>query len=89
MVDFLGAFTLFEDEHPFEVMIKVLQASLTFAGLTPAVHMNGTLYISGNAIYENDVMTAISHCEEMGFEESDIVIDTIINGPRDIAPINM
>jgi hypothetical protein len=70
-------------------MIKVLQASLTFAGLTPAVYMNGTLYISGNAIYENDVMTAISHCEEMGFEESDIVIDTIINGPRDIAPINM
>jgi len=46
--------------------------------------MNGTYYVSGNAIYSNDMTTAITHCEEMGFFGSDIVIDTILNGPRDM-----
>jgi len=57
---------------------------LTFAGLTPAIALNGTYYVSGNAIYQNDITTAITHCEEMGFFGKDIVIDTILNGPRDM-----
>lgn len=66
-------------------MIKVLQASITFAGLTPAIQIQDSWFISGNAIYEIDVLSAISHCEQMGYSESDIVIDSIISGPKDIA----
>ncbi len=51
--------------------------------------MNGTYYISGNAIYSNDMTTAITHCEEMGFHGSEIVIDTILNGPREIEPLDV
>lgn len=83
-----GSFTNFEDDQPQEVILKVLQASLTFAGFTPAISLNGTYYISGNAIYSNDMTTAITHCEELGFTGSEIVIDTILNGPRDIEPLD-
>lgn len=71
------------------MILKVLEASLTFAGFTPAIPLNGTYYISGNAIYSNDMTTAITHCEEMGFKGSDIVIDTILNGPRDMEPLDV
>jgi len=46
--------------------------------------LNGTYYVSGNAIYSNDMTTSLTHCEEMGFYGSDIVIDTILNGPREM-----
>jgi hypothetical protein len=88
MILSVGSFTNFEDDQPQEVILKVLQASLTFAGFTPAISLNGTFYISGNAIYSNDMTTAITHCEELGFMGSEIVIDTILNGPRDIEPLD-
>ena len=33
-----------------------------------------------HAIYENDVSSAIKHCEQMGYEEKDIIIDALISG---------
>lgn len=62
---------------------------MTFAGFTPAIDFNGTYYISGNAIYTNDMTTAITHCQELGFRGGEIVIDTILNGPRDMEPLDM
>lgn len=35
-------------------------------------------------MYENDVTTAINHCENIGYAEKDIVIDTILTGPSTI-----
>jgi len=31
-------------------------------------------------VYENDVMAAINHCEMLGYEEEDIIIDSILGG---------
>jgi len=48
--------------------------------MSPAISVFDSLYFSGNAIYENDVSTAISHCEELGYEEKDIIIDSLLSG---------
>ena len=34
-------------------------------------------------------MSAISHCETMGYEETDIIIDSIISGPKELANFDM
>jgi hypothetical protein len=49
-------------------MVKLLQASVSFNGLTPPVEIFNQLYLAGSSIYENDVMSAIAHCEELGYE---------------------
>lgn len=48
--------------------------------MSPAVEIFDSLYFSGNAIYENDVMTAIAHCESLGYDEKDIIIDSLLSG---------
>lgn len=75
-----GAFTSFTERHPPDELIKILQASVSFSGITPAIEAFDSLYFSGSAIYENDVMAAINHCESLGYAEADIVIDAIVGG---------
>jgi hypothetical protein len=75
-------FTSFDERHGSEELIKVLQASVSFSGISPAVEAFGQLYFSGNAIYENDVVGAITHCQSLGYPEEDIVIDTILGGSK-------
>lgn len=48
--------------------------------MSPAVEIFDNLYLSGNSIYENDVASAISHCEELGYSEHDIIIDSLLSG---------
>lgn len=62
-----GAFASFERQQPSD-MVKLLQASVAFSGVIPPVEVFNQLYLAGSSIYENDVMTAIAHCEELGYE---------------------
>jgi len=55
----LGAFASFDEKHPNELLIKILKASVSFSGVTPPVPALKSLYFSGSAIYENDVISAI------------------------------
>ena len=68
--------------------MKVLQASISFSGISPALEFNDSLYFSGNAIYENDVMGAINHCELLGYDEADIIIDSIVGGSTELSNFN-
>ena len=77
-------FTTFDERHPSEELIKILQASVSFAGISPAVEAFNQLYFSGNAIYENDVTGAIKHCQHLGYPEEDIVIDNILGGNKEL-----
>jgi predicted acylesterase/phospholipase RssA len=62
-----GAFSTFNEHHPISELLKILQASLSFPGITPPVEAFDSLYFSGASIYENDVMGAINHCERLGY----------------------
>lgn len=83
-----GAFTSFTEHLPNEDMMKILEASISFSGISTAVEYNDSLYFSGNAIYESDVMAAINHCEALGYEEEDIIIDSIIGGSTELSNFN-
>jgi hypothetical protein len=60
--------------------MKILKASVAFSGMSPAVEIFDHLYLSGNSIYENDVSSAISHCEKLGYAHEDIIIDSLLSG---------
>lgn len=75
-------FTTFDERHPSDELIKILQASVSFAGISPAVEAFDQLYFSGNAIYENDVLGAINHCQHLGYLEEEIIIDNVLGGNK-------
>ena len=79
-----GEFTSFEEREDHEEMMRILEASTTFSGISPAIEMMDSYYFSGNAIYENDVVAAINHCVELGYKEEDIIIDSILGGRAEV-----
>ena len=79
-----GQFTIFDESYSTDDLLKILVASVSFSGVTPAVEWDGQYYFSGDTVYENDVLSVINHCESLGYQEKEIVIDTILSGQRDI-----
>ena len=75
-----GAFSIFDEHTPFEDLLNILVASVSFSGISPAIELGDSIYISGNAVYENDILSVINHCESLGYAEENIVIDTILSG---------
>ena len=43
-----------------------------------------SLWFTGSAIYESDVIAPISHCRNMGYEDKDIVIDAVLSGKPEL-----
>lgn len=80
-----GQFSIFDESTPFQDLMNILVASVSFSGISPAQEHGESIYISGNAVYENDVLSVINHCESLGYAEQDIVIDTILSGKRSIS----
>ena len=83
-----GQFSIFDESLPTEDLIRILQASVSFSGISPAIEYEEQIYFSGNTVYENDVLSVINHCESLGYKEEDIVIDTILSGEREVGPFN-
>lgn len=44
-------------------------------------------YLAGSTIYEVDITSIIVNCEELGYDEEDIVIDVIISGAPSITRV--
>ena len=83
-----GQFSIFDESLPTEDLIRILQASVSFSGMSPAIEDEDQIYFSGNTVYENDVLSVINHCESLGYKEEDIVIDTILSGEREVGHFN-
>jgi predicted acylesterase/phospholipase RssA len=75
-----GRFKSFRQTHGSAELIKVLQASVSFPGVFKAVEAFDSLWFTGSAIYEIDILAPIKYCERMGYKEEDIVIDVILSG---------
>lgn len=65
-------------------IVTILEASVTYSGISPATEYKDSVYFSGSTVYENDVMSVINHCESLGYAEEDIVIDSIISTPKEL-----
>ena len=84
-----GQFSIFDESLPTDDFMKILTASVSFSGISPAIEYDGQIFFSGNTVYENDVLSVINHCESLGYTEKDIVIDTILSGEREITHVDM
>lgn len=75
-----GRFHSFGRHHTSKELIKILQASVSFPGVFKSVEIWDSLWFTGQAIYEIDVLGPINHCRELGYKDEDINVDAIVSG---------
>lgn len=82
-----GAFETHSEHLNVDDFNLLIKASFAHSGVTPAIEAMDGLYLTGSSVYENDVTAAINHCEALGYNEEDIVIDTVLSGAISINEI--
>jgi len=53
---------------------------VAFPGVFKAVEAFDSLWFTGSAIYEIDILAPIKYCERLGYKEYEIIIDVILSG---------
>ena len=75
-----GQFKSFKEHHSSDDFVKVLQASVSFPGVFKTIEAFDSVWFTGSAIYEMDVMAPINHCRDLGYKGDEIIIDVILSG---------
>jgi predicted acylesterase/phospholipase RssA len=75
-----GQYHSFKEHHTSDELISVLQASVAFPGVFKTVEAFDSVWFTGSAIYETDVIAPINHCREIGYKDKDIVLDIVLSG---------
>ena len=66
--------------HSKEEVVKILQSSVAFPGVFKSIEAFNSVWFTGSAIYEADVLGPINYCRKIGYKDEDIVIDVILSG---------
>ena len=75
-----GQYKSLLEHHGVAEMVQALTATIAFPGVFKSVEAFGSLWFSGAAVYEIDIVGPINHCKRMGYEDEDIVVDAILSG---------
>ena len=70
-------------------MKDILFAEFSYAGSFEPAEVLGSAYYDGSVVVNSDLITAITHCiEELGYEQSNVVIDGLYAMPRDLKQVD-
>jgi hypothetical protein len=64
-----GQYKSFKEHHSKDDMVKILQGSVSFPGVFKTVEAFDSVWFTGSAIYETDVISPINHCRYLGYED--------------------
>lgn len=75
------------DDKKDDTLAEALYASMSFAGFFPPADVLGSYYFDGSAVWDIDIFSAINRCTEMGFKNSDIVVDVIMTSSANLKDV--
>jgi len=75
-----GQYKSFKEHHSPDEFVKVLQASVAYPGVFKSIEAFDSVWFTGSSIYEIDLMAVVTHCEELGYKQEDMVIDAVLSG---------
>lgn len=83
-----GTFVSFNDKFKTKDLLEVLKASVSYPGVFSPYSAWDSLWFSGSAIWGIDVSAPVLRCKAMGFSESDIVMDVIVDSAPELGEID-
>lgn len=74
-----GTAKIWDEKTDLETLIKAIDASAAYPGFfEPVDDIDGNTYYDGGTSFSINIGGAINKCKELGYAESDIVIDTLL-----------
>lgn len=68
-----------DEGYDWETLLKAIDASSSFPGFFPPVEdLDNTTYYDGGTSFPVNIFGAVNKCKDMGFNESQIVMDVIL-----------
>merc|ERR1719263_2478364 len=68
-------------------LVDALYASMSFAVFFPPADVLGSSYFDGSAVWDIDIFSAINRCSDLGFQNSDIVVDVIMTSSANLKQV--
>lgn len=74
-----GAMKTWDENDDFETLLRGIDASSSYPGFfEPVEDLDNTTYYDGGTSFSVNIFGAINRCVEMGYDYTDIVVDTIL-----------
>jgi predicted acylesterase/phospholipase RssA len=84
-----GSYKDFSDQNVTqgENLVDAMYASMSFAGFFPPADVLGSSYFDGSAVWDIDIFAAINKCTDLGFKNSDIIVDVILTSSANLKDV--
>ena len=67
---------------------NTMYAQFAQAGVFPPVEFNDTDYFDGSTIWDLDIFSVVNKCKDMGFADTDIIVDTILTSEKTLSKVD-
>lgn len=68
-------------------LVDAMFASMSFAGFFPPADVLGSQWFDGSAVWDIDIFSAINRCKDLGYKNSDIVVDVIMTSSANLKQV--
>lgn len=69
-------------------LYNVMYAQFAQAGIFPPVEFNGTDYFDGSTIWDLDVFSVVTRCQELGYADENIVVDVFLTSEKSLKVVD-
>ena len=84
-----GGMKVWNETTDLQTLVKAIDASSAYPGFfEPVTDIDGRTYYDGGTSFSINIGGAINKCKELGFQESDITIDVILNSAATIKDVD-
>lgn len=70
-----------------ENLVDAMYASMSFAGFFPPADVLGSSFFDGSAVWDIDIFSAINRCTDLGFANTDIIVDVILTSSANLKDV--
>jgi len=68
-------------------LVDAMFASMSFAGFFPPADVLGSQWFDGSAVWDIDIFSAINRCKDLGYQNSEIVVDVIMTSSANLKQV--
>jgi len=68
-------------------LVDAMFASMSFAGFFPPADVLGSQWFDGSAVWDIDIFSSINKCKDLGYSNSDIVVDVIMTSSANLKQV--
>lgn len=82
-------FFTFDETFSNDDFLTGVLASTSFPGVLPYVMYEGKTLIDGSCLYSVTIFDAINRCHEMGYADSDIIVDVVLTSGSSLKQVDV